>query len=396
MLVELAVAVMLLIAVALVPVFVGIMLLPTCFLLVRRDVERVRRMVRLATGVDIAGSSWTKPPAASGGARWRTELPSLLGDSSTWRGIVWLVVNPIFGWVLTLAPAVLILWGLFGMVMPAVWKPIVKAHGNNWYGPIHVTTAHLAWACVPLGGAFIVAGFVMGPTCLRAYAKFARGILSPGRRAELAKQVSKLAESRDDVVVRQADEIRRIERDLHDGAQARLVAMGMTLGAAEQLLEHDPAAARELVASARESSAQALGELRALVRGIHPPVLADRGLADAVRALALDSPLDISVNANLGGRLPAPVESAAYFVISELLANATKHTDAAHVRVELQRRVGVVRIVVADDGEGGADLAKGTGLRGIERRVAAFDGTFSIDSPAGGPTVAVAEIPCVS
>jgi signal transduction histidine kinase len=290
----------------------------------------------------------------------------------------------------------LVLWGLFGMVMPAVWKPIVNAHANNWYGPIHVTTTHLAWECVPLGVAFFIVGFATGPAFLRAYGKLAKRLLSPSLRAELARRVSKLAESRDDVVDRQAEEIRRIERDLHDGAQARLVAMGMTLGAAEQLLEHDPAAAKLLVVGARESSAKALGELRDLVRGIHPPVLADRGLADAVRALALDSPLNILVTADVGGRLPAPIESAAYFVVSELLANAAKHTDAAQVTVELQRRPNVVRIVVTDDGEGGADPAKGTGLRGIERRIAAFDGTVSIDSPVGGPTVSIAEIPCAS
>jgi signal transduction histidine kinase len=164
----------------------------------------------------------------------------------------------------------------------------------------------------------------------------------------------------------------------------------------EQLLERDPVAARRLVVDARETSAKALGELRDLVRGIHPPVLADRGLADAVRALALDSPLDISVDADLGDRLPAPVESAAYFAFSELLANIAKHADAQQIRVDLRRRAGLVRMTVTDDGTGGADLANGTGLRGIQRRVSAFDGTLAVVSPVGGPTVVTVEIPCGS
>jgi signal transduction histidine kinase len=170
--------------------------------------------------------------------------------------------------------------------------------------------------------------------------------------------------------------------------------MGMTLSAVEQLMERDPAAAKELVAAARESSTKALGELRDLVRGIHPPVLADRGLVDAVRALALDSSLEVAVEGDLGERLPAPIESAAYFALSELLANAVKHGDAERVRIDLRRRVHEVHMTVTDDGDGGADPANGTGLQGIERRVGAFDGSLHISSPVGGPTVVTVEIPC--
>jgi len=396
MLAELAVAVMFLMAVALIPVFLGVMVMPGCLPAVRREAERARRLTRRTTGTEIA--AWYRPePVRTGkGARWRTDLPWLLKDPTTWRDLLWLFVNPTVGWVLTLIPAALVLWGLFGVVMPATWKPIVDAGANNWYGPIHVTTMSSAWACVPLGVAFVLAGFAVGPALLAVYGRFARRLLAQSRRAELARQVAQLAESRNEVVDHQAEEIRRIERDLHDGAQARLVAMGMTLGAVEQLLERDPAAARELVADARESSAKAIGELRDLVRGIHPPVLADRGLADAVRALALDGPLDISVDADLGHRLPAPVESATYFAFSELLANVAKHADAQQVRVDLRRRAGRVRMTVTDDGAGGADPANGTGLRGIERRVAAFGGTLLVVSPVGGPTVVTVEIPCES
>jgi signal transduction histidine kinase len=188
--------------------------------------------------------------------------------------------------------------------------------------------------------------------------------------------------------------MRRIERDLHDGAQARLVAMGMALDAAERLLDDSPAAARALLVEARESSAKALAELRDLVRGIHPPVLADRGLGDAVRALALDSPLRVQLASEMTGRPPAPVESAAYFSVSELLANVSKHADAGQVWIDIRHERGMLRIGVTDDGRGGADPARGTGLHGIERRLAAFDGVLALTSPSGGPTVVNMEIPC--
>jgi signal transduction histidine kinase len=394
MLAELAVAVALLVAVALVPLFLGVLLLPGCLVAVRHEAQRARRLVRRTTDTEIAAWYRPEPSRVSKGPRWRRDVPWLLRDPTTWRDVLWLFLNPTVGWALTLIPAALVLWGLFGVVMPAVWKPLVNSGGNNWYGPIHVTTTSTAWASVPLGVVFVLGGFALGPALLALYGRFARWLLAPSRRAELARQVSHLAESRSEVVDHQAEEIRRIERDLHDGAQARLVAMGMTLGAVEQLLERDPAAARALVIDARESSAKALGELRDLVRGIHPPVLADRGLADAVRALALDSPLDITVDADLGDRPPAPIESAAYFAFSELLANVAKHADAQRVGVDLRRRAGLVRMTVTDDGAGGADPANGSGLRGIEQRVAAFDGTLVVVSPVGGPTVVAVEIPC--
>ena len=168
----------------------------------------------------------------------------------------------------------------------------------------------------------------------------------------------------------------------------------MSLDAADQMLESEPAAARALLAEARESSAKALAELRALVRGIHPPVLADRGLAEAVRALALDLPLRVHFASELTGRPAAPIESAAYFAISELLANVSKHAQTRQAWVDLRHVGGMLRIGVSDDGAGGADHRRGTGLDGIERRLAAFDGVLALSSPPGGPTVVNMEIPC--
>jgi signal transduction histidine kinase len=170
--------------------------------------------------------------------------------------------------------------------------------------------------------------------------------------------------------------------------------MGMTLDAAGQLIDSNPAAARALLLEARDTSAKALAELRDLVRGIHPPVLADRGLGDAVHALALDSPVRTRLAGDLPGRLPAPVESAAYFAVSELLANVSKHAGATHTWIDIRYTDGMLRVGVSDNGRGGADPQRGTGLRGIERRVAAFDGVLAVHSPPGGPTAVTMEIPC--
>lgn len=247
---------------------------------------------------------------------------------------------------------------------------------------------------LPLEVIAVVAGLWLAPWLLRAYGLLARSMLAPSGQAELAQRVRELARTRAETLDAGAAEIRRIERDLHDGAQARLVAMGMTLDAAGALIETNPRAARELLAEARDSSAQALRELRDLVRGVHPPVLADRGLADAIRGLALDSPLRVHVSSDLNRRPPAPVESAAYFAVSELLANVVKHAGTGEAWIDLWHTDARLRLAVTDDGRGGADPARVTGLQGIERRLAAFDGVLGVASPPGGPTAVTLEIPC--
>jgi signal transduction histidine kinase len=215
-------------------------------------------------------------------------------------------------------------------------------------------------------------------------------------QAQLTSQVQHLARSRAVAVDTAAADLRRLERDLHDGAQARLVALGMNLRAAERLMHVNPEAAAALVAEAREASARALTELRELVRGVHPPVLADRGLADAIRALALDSPLNVETEIDLPGRLPAPVETACYFSVAELLTNAAKHSGARDARIALRHSGSMLRVEVTDFGLGGADPARGSGLAGIEKRLASFDGILAVSSPPGGPTMAVMEVPCAS
>jgi signal transduction histidine kinase len=212
--------------------------------------------------------------------------------------------------------------------------------------------------------------------------------------AALASRVTTLTETRVAAVDTAAAELRRVERDLDDGAQARLVALGINLRTAEQLFRTNPDAALALVAESRVSSALALAELRALVRGIHPPVLADRGLPDAIRALVLGCPVPAEADIQLPGRPAAPVESALYFAVAEVLANAVKHAGASHVHIRIGYCAGMLRGEVTDDGRGGADPAKGTGLAGVERRLSTFDGILAVSSPLGGPTIVVIEVPC--
>jgi signal transduction histidine kinase len=243
--------------------------------------------------------------------------------------------------------------------------------------------------------AILALGVWLVPRTIGAHAST---LLGREADAELAGRVEELTQTRADAVDTAAAELRRVERDLHDGAQARLVALGMSLRAAERLIPTSPQAAIALVAEARETSSKALTELRDLVRGVYPPVLADRGLADAVRALALDTPIRTETDIQLPGRLDPPVESACYFAIAEALTNAVKHSGGRLVQIRMRYSgrpaPGVLRIEVTDNGTGGADPANGSGLAGVERRLATFDGILAVSSPLGGPTIIVMEIPC--
>ena len=354
--------------------------------LIRHLATLTRRLCGEWCGVSIA-DPYRPRPAASGQTRPRIllsrRMAAILADPASWRDLSWVVVNSFAGWILTAAPAGLVLPGLLGVL-----------RGNS--GPV-VTGGPFADGSTTkfiLGVLFLAVGVLAAPSLLRWHALMARSMLAPSGSAELEQRVRHLSQTRTETIDTGATEIRRIERDLHDGAQARLVAMGMTLDAAGHLIDDDPKAARALLIEARDNSAKALADLRNLVRGIHPPVLADRGLADAIRALALDSPLRTQVVSDLEDRPPAPVESAAYFAVSELLANVQKHAHAHQVWVDIRHSDQMLRIGVTDDGQGGADPSRGTGLRGIERRLAAFDGVLAVSSPPGGPTAVTMEIPC--
>ena len=231
-------------------------------------------------------------------------------------------------------------------------------------------------------------------TILAIYA-VATGRMPPWRRKrQLTHRVEELTRTRRGALDVQATELRRIERDLHDGAQARLVALSMKLGRAEDRLGDQPELA-ELVRGARLDAAGAIAELRDLARGIAPPVLADRGLEAAVEALGNRSPMPVTVNTQLERRLPPVVETAAYFVAAESLTNVAKHAAGAPARVSLTERDGQLAVEISDDGPGGAD-AGGSGLTGLRRRVEALDGTLTVTSERGHGTTVRAELPCES
>ncbi|MDI5967698.1 sensor histidine kinase [Streptomyces sp. SL13] len=312
-------------------------------------------------------------------------------DPAVRREARWLLCAPWIGLV-ALLPALMVVYGLAGQVLPML------THGMSLYRLFLAsdTGRLMVGGRLALFG-LAVAGSAAAPGVVAATGRWSAELLSPPENVQLQERVQKLTETRADAVDAQAAELRRIERDLHDGVQARLVAMGLNLGAAEALMERDPQAARTLLAQSREASATALQELRGLVRGIHPPVLAERGLADAVRALALDSPLTAEVTDDLSGyRAEAAVESAVYFAVSELLTNAARHAQAERVWVDLHHTGDALRVQVTDDGAGGADpaTATGSGLSGIERRLGTFDGVLAVSSPQGGPTIVTLELPC--
>ncbi|ONI86192.1 sensor histidine kinase [Saccharothrix sp. ALI-22-I] len=320
-----------------------------------------------------------------------TRVRTVATDPATWRDLAFLPVNAITGVVCGVVPLALWFNGVFGFVVPLLWLNNAE---KVEYNLVDIDTPG-NFALAPLMGvAYLLVAWWATPRMTRLHARVVKWLLAPSATAALTDRVRVLADSRADTVDAQAAELRRIERDLHDGAQARLVALGMNLGMAEELLAQDPQAAQELLAEARQSSTQALAELRNLVRGIHPPVLADRGLDGALRALALAHPLPVEVDLELAGRPQAPVESAAYFAVAETLTNVAKHSGATGAWVRVRHENDRLSLMIGDDGHGGAVASEGGGLRGIERRLAAFDGTLVIASPVGGPTIVTMELPC--
>ena len=306
-------------------------------------------------------------------------------------------------WAATLAEAGLLVLGAYGWLIAVFW-PAVPGFAYGFSDLANNSVPAPLWTDALEGSLLLALGLWLAPRVMRGHLVGSADPELAARARQLTRRVQMLTQTRHDAVDTAAAELRRIERDLHDGAQARLVALGMSLRAAERLFPTSPEAALALVAEARESSSRALTDLRDLVRGIYPPVLADRGLADAIRALALDTPLPIELDIDLPGQVELPVASAVYFSVAEVLANVVKHADARSVRIQLSQALltgggqagggGLLRVQVTDDGAGGADPAAGTGLAGVERRLATFDGILAVNSPPGGPTIVVIEVPC--
>ncbi|MFE5910681.1 sensor histidine kinase [Streptomyces wedmorensis] len=379
---------------------IGAGVLPESVLLLRRMAGWERRRTAAWTGTPVPEAYL--PLEGPLPARVRTAVT----DPGTRRDLVWAAAQLLYGSVL---------WYLSLIV----WAPALLVDGV-WTG-----LAGRRPVALPLIGR--LAGLA---------ADWSRALLTPtpsaARDAALAARIEQLTATRAGAVAAHGAELRRIERDLHDGAQARLVALSMRIGLARRAYDSDPAAGRKLLDDAQTQAEEALAELRHVVRGIHPPILTDRGLTGAVRALAASSGLEVAVSVtgladhagpgdshdrdastehrnghSHGGngsaghgtapRAPAAVEAAAYFVVAEALTNAAKHSGAARASVGLARERTGLRVRVRDEGRGGAEAREGggSGLTGMRRRVAALDGTVRLTSPEGGPTVIEVELPCV-
>ena len=374
-------------------IWVGVFVLALTLLAWRGGAWLERRWVGAMLGVHIPDPYRPLPD----GSLWR-RARVLASDPATWKDLAYLVVLFPLGLIWFVVTTTV--WTLaLGLLTAPLWYWIPADGGialfeNGVRANLVLDTlpeailAGVAGAALCVAAAWVVKGMAI------AHGAVALALLGPSQN-QLQARVEALQTSRDRAVDSAEAERRRIERDLHDGAQQRLVALAMDLGMARAKLETDPAAATALVGEAHEEAKRALAELRDLARGIHPAVLADRGLDAAISALAARSPVPVGIDVATG-RLPDPVESAAYFVVAEALTNAAKHAQAAEISVRITRHRDLLIVEVIDDGAGGADPARGTGLRGLADRVAAVDGHLTVTSPPGGPTVIRAELPCGS
>jgi len=285
--------------------------------------------------------------------------------------------------------------GAGGGLVVACWLAPVAAIGYLAAGH---TAAVSGAAAVLAAAALLLAAPWLARLVARADEAAARALLGPSRSEALALRVESLARSRADILTATDAERRRIERDLHDGTQQRLVSLAMNLGMARTRLTDAPQAALQAIADAHDEALLALSELRDFIRGLHPAVLNDRGLAAALSGLAARAPLPVRLDVDIPRPAAASIEAVAYFIVSEALTNVAKHAQATRAEVTVVRDGDLLRIEVTDDGRGGAVLAHrdGTGLAGLAQRAAAVDGTLAIDSPPGGPTVIAVELPCES
>jgi signal transduction histidine kinase len=341
---------------ALVVFWIGIPLAVALILAVRAWGDALRRIVGRQLGTDIPS-----PYRRREHGRLDQRALALIRESATWRDVAWLAIDATLGLLVHL-----VYLGVFAFAGYFLLQPLVVAvafpDAHNDFGFYDFDTPVKMLLLVPLALGFGAGWWRWGELFLRWYAQLGAKLLGPTATALLTERVSALRESRDQTVDAAAAELRRIERDLHDGAQARLVALSMTLGMAEEhLAENRTVQAARLVAEARESCMDALTEVRSLARGIHPPVLADRGFSGALQAMALDHPLPVAVVDRLHGKLPEPIEAAAYFATNEVLTNVTKHAHATRVRILVGNDGDTLIIEVGDDGSGGADPAPGGG-----------------------------------
>jgi signal transduction histidine kinase len=365
----------------------GVPILVLTVHLVRGLARLERGWYRLSLGVQIEPPQ-PPPPARSLPRRvWQ-----LVASIRTWREIGYqLLLLPVGAVTMTLttlawaAPVALLLLPAYNHALP---------NGGADLGALQVRSEGVAYAAAALGLLLLLLAPYLVHGLSTVDVAFGRALLGRFSTRELSERVGELERSRRRAVDSVEGERRRIERDLHDGAQQRLVALAMTLGRARARYRGDPTGIGDLLEEAHHEAKQAIVELRDLTRGLHPPVLADRGLDAALSALAARSPVPVTVEMRVPTRPPASIEAIAYFVVAEALTNVAQHAHAKTASVAVRREDGWLRVSVHDDGVGGADPAAGTGLRGLADRVSAVDGRLSVDSPAGGPTTLTVELPC--
>jgi len=359
--------------------------------------------VRVTVGIDRWLAAWLRREPIPALYRKRDRggflalARTVTQDPQTWKDFGWIVLNSVLGFALAIAAITVTGVVLSYITTPLWWWAVANPHDQ--YGTLNLgiyTVTSTKWAFVTTG-----VGLVLVPLALAinrgaaaGHAALAAAILGPSERQRLSVRVEELASTREDVVVAVNDQLERIERDLHDGAQARLVALAMELGMADEELAGDPEAARASVRRARDAALTTLDELRALSRGLRPALLKDRGLATAIEDLAQRTPLPVSLTVTGEiDKVPETVQTASYFVVAEALANIAKHSRASSARVSLQRTDTAFVATISDDGHGGAD-PEAAGLAGLRKRVRALDGRLDVTSPPGGPTIVRAEIPC--
>jgi signal transduction histidine kinase len=343
------------------------------------------------------------PPRPSGGGVLG-RLGAGLRDGPGWRAVAYQLLKlpvavlasyAVFLWAAGMVNLTYpFWWGLFRNHPPGVTLDPVPAASPFPGRALHIATFAGTFAAFAVGAAMLLAAPWVARAAVAGDRRLLRGLLGPGR---LAQRVRDLEQTRALAVDDAAARLRRVERDLHDGAQVHLATLAMHLGQAKEQLgdDGDPpdvARARELLDAAHRGAKDALGELRHLARGIHPPVL-DHGLQDALATLAATSAIPVELRCDLPDR-PAPaIETIAYFCAAELLANAAKHSHATRVAIQATGGQGVLALAVGDDGAGGADPARGSGLSGLAQRVRTVDGRLEIDSPPGGPTWVTVRLP---
>jgi hypothetical protein len=373
--------------------FVGLPLLAATNLLCRLLGNESRR-----AGNVLLGESLPAMPALQRRPGLLGWISSCLTDRWSWQARLYLVLKLPLG-ILTFTTAVACyLYGLGALTYGIWWRslPCNTSKGvchrgvgiaNDYYidSPFRIAWFALAGALLLLAAPWVVKGVV------RLDRLLVRGLLVPNRSAE---RVEELEQSRAIAVEDAATTLRRIERDLHDGAQARLVALAMNVGLAKEKLAEggDPAEAQRLLDSAHAGAKDAIAELRDLAKGIHPPVL-DAGLDTALATLAANSAVPVRLTTDIGGRPSPAVETIAYFCAAELLTNVAKHSGAAAAALDARTVGDVLRLTVSDEGSGGARVGAGTGLTGLAERVRTVDGALHVASPAGGPTTVTVELP---